>query len=150
MIQRIQTVWLFVVAVLFLLFTFNPGAWTEGFQYETELSIATKTVNIVVVLLSLITIFSYKNRKLQIKLCGSIIALTILSIILTASVFLLSPGEGVPPTADLAEQGIEAVAHLRWDFVSMFYPVVSLIFTVLAIVAINKDEKLVKSLDRLR
>lgn len=84
--------------------------------------------------LALITIFMFKNRKLQFVLnrLNIILNFTLLGVLVYLSLNL--SGE----TA-VSEKGI-----------GMFLPIVSIVFLVLANKAIKKDEDLVKSVDRLR
>jgi hypothetical protein len=95
---------------------------------QNNLDLLLKSENGLIVVLSIIVIFLYKNRSLQIKLCCGILVLLIFSYI---TLFL--PGT--------------KAAIGKWPAV---FPFVAGIFDILAICAIRKDEKLVRSLDRLR
>ena len=78
MLQRIQTIWLFLAAIcafLGLKFSFYSGTITEN-AVPNIFKVITGTANITLIILStavavlaLITIFLYKNRSLQLKLC---------------------------------------------------------------------------------
>ncbi len=84
--------------------------------------------------LSLITIFLFKNRKLQFVLCRVNIILNLILLGLFVYHSLSLSGE-----VATSEKGI-----------GMFLPIFSIVFLVLANKAIKKDEDLVKSVDRLR
>jgi hypothetical protein len=93
------------------------------------------SVSAVILLLALITIFSFKNRLKQIRL--SVINLFFTLIYYLLLIFYIW-------TACIR---LNADWHLH--LVSLF-PLLCSILTYLAIGAIGKDEKLVKSLNRLR
>jgi succinate-acetate transporter protein len=84
--------------------------------------------------LALITIFLFKNRKLQFVLGRLNI---ILNFILLG--FFVYWSQALPGEMQISEKGI-----------GMLTPVLSIVFLVLANKAIKKDEALVKSADRLR
>lgn len=129
MIQRIQTVFL-ALALLSsaaLIFT-SSDVDLFGSFYIVSAAAA------VSALLSAIAIFSYKNRPRQIMFNNLNIFINALLIgLLVYWMLNLSGGISVP------EKGIEFV-----------FPLVSLLMLVLANVYIKKDERLVKSVDRLR
>ena len=129
MIQRIQSVWLFLIAALAAFLVFLPMADQQselinGLSYN----ILFKAESILVAILSLVTLFLYKYRSLQIKFCFGILFLLIVSFI------------------TLFDWNIRIM-----DAIIPFLVVpVSMALSVLAIRAIKKDEKLIRSLDRLR
>jgi hypothetical protein len=132
MIQRIQTVWLFLIALLnagMLLLPIVRGEAVEfsrGFL-DAEAGIA--------VLLAVTTIFLYKRRPLQVKCCYGLL---LLQVAWYASLYLAVP----------AMEG-DAIFATAWNFPVLF-PLISLVSSGFAIRAIQKDEKLVRSLDRIR
>ncbi|MDR0543704.1 MAG: DUF4293 domain-containing protein [Dysgonamonadaceae bacterium] len=134
MIQRIQTVWILSIALLNVGLFFLPAVSSETapcfpYQWIPDAEIG------LTVLLAIAAIFLYKRRQLQIKWCYAIL---ILQMALFASFFLIVPkATGATLTAT------------DWNFPILF-PFISLVLDVLAIRAIKKDEKLVRSLDRLR
>jgi hypothetical protein len=134
MIQRIQTVWLFVVALLSAGLAFLPMV-----RSEVEASFSSAWVLDgeagLVALLAVATIFLYKRRPLQIRCCYGLL---LLLLAWYASFFLL-----IPETAGTA------ILSTAWNF-PIFFPLISLVSDVLAIRAIQKDERLVRSLDRIR
>jgi len=121
MIQRIQTVYLFFVFCLMAIIIFFPfsSSWTVSLDAG------------IVAVLSLIAIFTYKKRKLQIKICFAMLYLLILAYLLHIyfNYYSLSISE-IPFT--------------------LIFPTIAGIFIYLAILGIKKDERLVRSLDRLR
>ncbi len=84
--------------------------------------------------LSLVSLFMFKNRKLQFVLGRINIILNFFLLGVFVYWSLSVPGE-----MDISEKGI-----------GMLLPIVSIVFLVLANRAIKKDEDLVKSVDRLR
>ena len=136
MLQRIQTVYLLIVAIvsLGLIFVFALWQTEEGSAVYALDQLTVFIMFIASGLLSLISIFMFKNRKLQFVLGRINIVLNffILGVFVYWSLSL--PGE-----MNISEKGI-----------GMFLPIISIVFLVLANKAIKKDEDLVKSVDRLR
>lgn len=136
MLQRIQTVYLFIAALLSGGLIFLVSLW----KTETGESVFVEDVLLALALfvssaiLSLITIFLFKNRKLQFVLGRVNIVLNFFLLGVFVYWSLSVPGE-----MNISEKGI-----------GMFVPVLSIVFLVLANKAIKKDEDLVKSVDRLR
>ena len=129
MLQRIQTVWIFlaVLGSVFLNIT------AQDFDiYGGSLTINVLTV--ILVLVGMFSIFSYRNRKRQILLNGFGIIINALLVGLLAY-WILSLSGGI----DFPEKGIEPI-----------FSFISLICLFLANLFIRKDERLVKSVDRLR
>ncbi|MDH3651703.1 MAG: DUF4293 domain-containing protein, partial [Saprospiraceae bacterium] len=89
------------------------------------------------VLLSFVSIFLFKNRPLQIKLSR-------INLVLTALLFILSIFLFYQAYDSLA-QGAEV--SIEYGYVN---PFLTILFLVLAIRYIARDEKLVRSSDRLR
>jgi len=85
--------------------------------------------------LSILSIFMFKNRKLQFVLGRLNIILNFILLGLFVYRSLSISGE----TSDVSEKGI-----------GILLPIFSIVFLVLANKAIKKDEDLVKSVDRLR
>ncbi len=129
MLQRIQTVWIFL-AILGAFFLFVTGQDFSLFGPTPFISIAC----VALVLLGFISILSYKDRKRQIKLNNISIFINALLLGLLAY-WLLTLSGGI----DFPEKGIEPV-----------FPFLSIICLLIANVYIRKDERLVKSVDRLR
>lgn len=129
MLQRIQTVWIFM-AILGAIFLFITGQDFSVFGPTPFISVAT----VVLVLIGFIAILSYQNRKRQILLNNISIAINALLLGLLAY-WLLTLSGGI----NFPEKGIEPL-----------FPLISIICLLLANVSIRRDERLVKSVDRLR
>ncbi len=129
MLQRIQTIWIFlsVLGALFLNLTAQDFNILGG-----NLLINISTV--LLILAGLLSVFSYKNRKRQILLNN--ISLIINALLVGLLIYWLL---NLPGGFDFPEKGIEPI-----------FPFISLICLLLANVFIKKDERLVKSVDRLR
>jgi uncharacterized membrane protein YagU involved in acid resistance len=139
MLQRIQTLWLFlasVCALLTLKFSFfsgiragaNPGKPIEALLATSTIPIVVLTVGLAIGML--IVIFLYKNRKLQWRLVLVGILISILIIFLYY----------------LETQNFQEGHYSLSAIFSIAIPV--LLF--MAARGIRRDQKLVKSLDRLR
>ena len=143
MIQRIQTLYLIVAALISGGLINVVYLWKENdtlvyiLDLFESISLMLKSIPalfLVSTVLSLIAIFLFKNRKLQFVI-NRLNILTNLYLLGVFLYYLLSlPGE----TA-ISEKGI-----------GVFIPIVVVVLLVLANKAIHKDENLVKSVDRLR
>lgn len=129
MIQRIQSVFLLVVVLCGI-------AWIIFIQFiETSLSdwdnliLGSSILNSISILLTLFNIFSYKNRKLQIKISSFLIILNILICLIS---FLL------------------ANYFIIDKLYPLCFPLIATVFSFLARKYIKKDEELVRSSDRIR
>jgi hypothetical protein len=139
MIQRVQSLWLILAAIFaFLSFKlpfYSGSKVADGItQPDVRLDAASQIFILIlagaVILLSFIALFLYKNRKRQLTLT---IINTILSIALVAVYFL---------QIQKFQTGILSL--------SCIFTLVIPVFLFLAARGIWRDEKLVKSLDRLR
>ncbi|WP_136464833.1 DUF4293 domain-containing protein [Flagellimonas onchidii] len=136
MIQRIQTFFLAIVALMAGGLPFVLSLWIDGNGAEVfaknELWISIAFYSSAI--LALISIFMYKNRQNQfvVNRLNMILNLFLLGFFVYRSLSL--SGENT-----ISEKGI-----------GMLIPVFSIVFLVLANRAIKKDEDLVKSVDRLR
>lgn len=155
MIQRIQSLYLLLTTILSVLFlngtflTFfkesggSISITLKGFMSQIQGkgeevilgSLPIYLVIIIILLISLITIFSFRNRKVQLWLAGILIILTSVLIIVsvTYSLFIVRKYDA------------ELVTGAK-----MFIPALVLIFSILAYRSIKKDADLIKSYDRLR
>lgn len=157
MLQRIQTIWLFLAGLVLLgLFLFPYVSYIDlvGLGKRILISGEYGAVNnevvknegyilqviatIVLALIPLFIIFQYKNRKLQLKLVYAEIVL----ICLFAIWLIVSASN----TLSLINQSINA----QNIGVGFFLLPVSIFFLAMAIGGIRKDDKLIKSADRLR
>ncbi|MDR2285265.1 MAG: DUF4293 domain-containing protein [Sphingobacterium sp.] len=157
MIQRIQSIWLLLAAVVILgLFVFPYLNYTdlvglgkkllvtgsyaavnnESVKQESYLlqSIATAVLGFI----PIVTIFLYKNRKRQLTLIFVEIALICL--------FGIWLFVSATDTLSLISQSFGA----QNIGVGFFLLPIAIIFLAMAIGGIRKDEKLIKSADRLR
>lgn len=152
MIQRIQTLYLAVVTILMTLTLILPIAefYVEGVDFtlyaftlsSSYESYSTAWMGILLVLaivLPLVTIFLFKRRTLQIRLCAVEAVLLLGVIVFIALYYWLA-------NRMFAGFNIEH-KQLGW---AAIMPVLALILDVLAARAIFKDEVLVRSLDRIR
>jgi len=136
MIQRIQTVYLLLAAGVSagLIFIFHLWITSEGVKIFATDDMLYLGFFLGSALLSLITIFNFKNRKLQFVLGRLNIILNFILLGIFVYLLLTPPGE-----SNISEKGV-----------GIFVPILSIVLLVLANKAIKKDEDLVKSVDRLR
>lgn len=151
MIQRIQSVYLLIAAILMAVVVYTPLAVLiapDGFylfksmgifENGTMLTYPSWTIAacaIVTALISFVSIFLFKKRKVQIKLCYISIAFIVL--FYAAFAFYLCTGQtGLEAEFSKVEYGLAL-------------PAISLILIVLALSKIKADERLVQSLNRIR
>ncbi|MEP6711142.1 MAG: DUF4293 domain-containing protein [Ferruginibacter sp.] len=140
MLQRIQTIWLLLAAACVfagLKFPFYSGINVSGEQQYvlrgTE-NILFMLLTVCTGLLAVIAIGMYKNRPMQLKLCIAAVVLQLVLIYMyyhyTKTIFLTSTYN----------------TYALW---AVFQPAV-LIFLVLAIAGIRRDNKIIKESNRLR
>jgi hypothetical protein len=156
MIQRKQTIYLFFAGLITLVLLFLPlGTYNiEKIPCLEYNAFAIKNISenfvilhpvgnaillIITSILSFITIFMYKNRKLQMKL----ISLNLLVLLATMCVILFVYPKIYENNINLANTTLEYNYFIIISFVSA-------IGLFLAKKAIMKDEALIKSADRLR
>lgn len=153
MIQRIQSLFLLGVLLLMFLFLLLPlGAFSSDnadvyllfhhglIKYFTAGKVAVyynyalSILSILTIFLTIITIFSFRNRLFQIKLCGIIF-------------FLLVVIAG----SELWQffQTAKSFTHYTLK-IAFFFPWISMLLVLLARRFIRKDEELVRSADRIR
>lgn len=136
MLQRIQTIYLLLAAITAagLIFVFSLWTNSAGEEVYAQEQLIAFGMFLGSAAISLVSIFMFKNRKLQFVLgrLNIILNLFLLGVFVYWSLTL--PGE-----MDISEKGI-----------GMFLPIISIVFIVLANKAIKKDEDLVKSADRFR
>ncbi len=128
MLQRIQTVYMFLGLMVLLFYTYL--AYFKLFPFLPVFSVAGG----ILILLILLNIFLYKNRKLQIKLNNLIIFVLIVLLGLSGYEKGLLSGE-----KSFSKKDVE-----------LLLPAVSIVFLLIANKYIKRDEKLVKSVDRIR
>ncbi|TDQ07550.1 DUF4293 domain-containing protein [Pedobacter metabolipauper] len=152
MIQRVQSIWLFLASVAIFLLLIIPivskqeagvETWIQGSGlYKESNGIKEKidssnplVINIIAVgILCFVAIFTFKNRTLQKRM---IWVCMVLIISLSFWIYLFC---GVLPGGiTMASYGVGA-----------FLPILSFFFCILGLRGIRKDEQLLKSADRLR
>lgn len=152
MIQRIQSVYLLLVALLMGATVFTPLA--TFISTSVDGSIASNSIGIytdqgylshtwgvltfaaLTTLLAFVNIFLYKKRKTQIKLCYFIFVF----------VLVFYGTLAVYTNVVINAQNLE-FSNIGIGFI---LPIIALIFNFLALRKIKSDEKLVRSLDRIR
>ena len=146
MIQRIQSIYLFLAAAaafgLFVLpFASTSNSISASALFADGLYNLQDNIGLLVLFaaagaLSLIAIFLFKNRKSQSLIGRFSIVANIIGLVLAIILFMqdrTTLGNATPE-----------------DGLGLYLPIVFLIFGLLAQRAIGKDEKLVRSMDRLR
>lgn len=155
MIQRIQTVWLFfATACIFSLFLFPylqvlntdgsaslikvTGVYQSiaGQQVQTEAFLALTIAAVILGLIPFAIIFMFKDRKKQVMLSYAAILLVI-----GFSFWMIQAAKGVLGNVELQAENYG---------VGSLIPSISIIFLILAIRGMKKDDRLIKSADRLR
>ena len=140
MLQRIQTIWLLAASaaafITLKLSFFSGNKYVDNIKTFEELNgmshVILMILTVALAVASLIIIFLYKDRKLQLKLTIAAFALSLLNLF----VYYLQIKKFIP-----AEGKISITA-----IVAIIIPALLL----LAARAIWKDEQLIKSVDRLR
>ena len=136
MLQRIQTLYLLLASVVSgVLCLYLPyGLNQDGVELYALSKVFLFALFVGSAGLSLLTVFLFKNRKLQFVLGRVNIILNFILLGVFVYWSLTVSGE-----SEISEKGI-----------GMFIPVISIVLLVMANKAIKKDENLVKSVDRLR
>lgn len=109
----------------------KDGAFESSLGHVTAI-----TINFIGLLLAFATIFLYRNRALQIKLCYTIILLW-----LTLSLMIL-----FCPFVQKTEQ----IQNIQVNYFATLIGLVAMLATYFAIKFIKKDIELIKSADRIR
>ncbi|HSW67772.1 MAG TPA: DUF4293 domain-containing protein [Bacteroidales bacterium] len=150
MIQRIQTVFLFIAVVAIGVMFFMPLADFFGDDFYFRLyinkvsddtvvevnTIPLIAISAVMFVLPLVAIFMYKKLWLQMRLVRFAILLNL------AMIIMLYFGY----TDVIAKQASVSVSYQA----GVYFPLVSLVFLVLAMRFIVKDDKLLRNAGRLR
>lgn len=139
MIQRSQSIWLLLASVcaflsigfpFFYINSIVPGVATEEFTAKSNILLVVLTSLLGVLLL--VTIFLYKNRKLQLRLTWLAFVISALNIYLYFQYGYIN--EVIRPGIALS---------------SVFVFLIP-VFCVMAVGGIRRDIKLIRSLDRIR
>ena len=147
-IQRIQSIYLLIAVILMAVFAFFPaltfemggrefvyGALETGKVGVTHIDPLMLMLVVLISLLAIIDIFLYKNLQRQMTVCfvDIIIGLAML-IAIGIQAFYLNGKEGLT---------------LTWQWYLAF-PILSIIFLMMAHKAMSRDKKLLRDSDRLR
>ena len=131
MIQRIQSIYLFVAAISMILISFKVPVYNLNetlFMAHDDTKMFVLTI--VGAIFSLLALFMFKNRKFQMKL----IRLTVLiQMIIGIRIFMLF-------------NKFEVVLNNSFLFLTAF----TLIALIMAYRGVKKDDDLVRSVDRIR
>ncbi len=155
MIQRVQSVYLLAASlVLFALFIFPvvnnlilnghadsvmvTGIYEviNGMRTKTSSLILLSMATVVAALLPLAGVFLYKNRKKQVGYCYIVVVLLI-----GYSFYLAETVKDIAGTNSIRPENYS---------IGIILPSLSIVLIYFAIRSINKDERLVRSADRLR
>jgi hypothetical protein len=141
MIQRIQSLYLLLIIIgciclfFFPIGTYNTFDLTLLSANQQGMTIPLILIVLAIIVLSGVIIFLYKNRTKQLKLSRILILINILLIV----VIFFSADRIEKQTGITTKYGVSAVI-----------PLINILLSFLASRGIRKDEKLVKSSDRLR
>lgn len=154
--QRIQTLYLIVaIAICIFLFSLTLAEVNiDGLMNVFDIygligreagqrlfsTYAIAGLNMLSIILSLIVVFLFKRRQLQIKLCQ----LNLLVLLAMVAVFFFMVDLAA---SEIREMGEEVNVEYGGGSIVILVPIV---FVYLALRAIKKDEALVRSADRLR
>ena len=162
MIQRRQTIFMLLAAIASVLLFFMPLISFDangdvmrftifGIKNPIDTISLSKTytwplvvLTVLMTIAPLVTIFLYKKRELQVRLCRFNMLLNIIFIGLVF-VYYESDILGVIKAVENDSYTLD-VAY----FIGMAFPLVNLVLEILAIRGIKKDIDLLKSVDRLR
>jgi heme/copper-type cytochrome/quinol oxidase subunit 3 len=153
MIQRIQSIYILIVAALFGSLFFIPISKLvieneivtlnlqqlsiqSATQSETiQTLFPTLTLAILIIILAFVTLFLYKNRGLQMRLISY-------NTILISAIFILFAYYIYKITIDYSSNFSFSIGFI--------IPIIAIIFNILAYRRIKRDDELVKSIDRIR
>jgi hypothetical protein len=141
MIQRIQSVYLLIAAILLLCFGFFPLAEVQDMAGVVLASAGgmsamnTFIPALAAALIAVLAIFMYRNRKAQMRLC---LMLLLLSVVLSAGT-----------AYGIFSQASALSAQVAWK-PGIALPLISGVLFYLAWRGIRNDDRLVRSADRLR
>lgn len=139
MIQRIQTIYLLLSAVSLLVLLFLPVGYQEaesGIVANVGMSsnLATFILSILSAVVALLAIFLFNNRKLQLRITSIQILLSVLTLG-SLALFQYVSGKDLITTP---------------NYIPYVLAVFGAVFGILAYRGVDADDKLVRSMDRLR
>ncbi len=146
-IQRLQTLYLLVAAILMAAFAFCPsvligsdgqqyvlGVLNSGIAPHTHPDTLLSAITALSILLTVVTIFKFRNLNLQLRLCSINAALSITLLIVIAIITMVLGNNGNQPTPTIYN----------------LLPVLAFVFYVLAYRGVKHDKKLLSNSERLR
>lgn len=145
MIQRIQSIYLLLAALVFGSLFIIPFALSDqpatpflsDKDYDVNDHAALLGLTLTGIILSFVTILLFRKRKVQLRM-GYLIMVIAILIPVIAFILFTQASQALPDFVDMRDQ------------FGLFIPALAILFTALANRSIKKDEKLVKSMDRLR
>ena len=163
MIQRIQTLYLFLIFAIALLLMLSNPIYAEfrmkhGFnpesvlmQYWSQFSVSTdsqipvysyKLLNMILLALvglgSLLNIFLFGNRKIQLKSVGILVLCSFLFFAILLVDYFITKNQ-------FENNSISTTLGYQ-----IVWPLLMFVFSILAYMGIRHDERLVQSMDRIR
>ena len=158
MIQRIQTLYLLLASVFYFCYWFFGLNWYEsGFKILQDnfsndfvinspilelILITTSYIPLVILIICVISIFSYKSRIKQILICKISLYLSLFMSFYTLFYFYFTL-EGL--VAIMPSKSLEVLMYA-----AILNPFVCSYLIYLALKSIRKDNELIESLDRIR
>ncbi len=146
-LQRLQSLYLLIAAILLGIFTFTTsttistpeneiivGAFASGDTQSTAPNFVLCLLNALTVILAIITIFKYKNLKLQLKLCSICILLTIVTAISIAILSFQAMTDG-------------SQIHVTLNNI---YPALAIVFFYMARRGVAHDKKVIHDSESFR
>lgn len=145
MLQRKQSLWLLIAALLnagvFYFDLYRYHVIENGVDTVKMLRVSdhypSLLIGLVITLLPLVTIFMYNKRRQQ-------MAMTFVSIVAIGSFITMA----LSRVTGISKMIPAPTNESYW--IGAVLPVVAMVFLFLAMLGIRRDEKLVKSVDRLR
>lgn len=143
-LQRIQTLYLLIAAILMAVFTFMPvfqltndsGVYAVGALATcgvNQTSFVLLNLDILIVALALVTIFKYKNLKSQMTFTKVLLMLVITLLVCIGVMMVM-------------QHGI-SIAVVQW---TIALPFVSMVLVMLAHGGMKHDKKLLSDSERIR
>jgi hypothetical protein len=143
MIQRIQSLWLLLSALIIVLLSRLPiyvGKLGDGTDKElmTAERLHMMIIALLLIILPLIAIFLFKNRSAQKQLIWLHILLNLLLLLF----FYMAKG-------DFVQGQVPEFVSSRYS-IAVIIPVLSVILDIMAFRGVRADEKLIKAADKFR
>lgn len=131
MIQRIQTIYLFLASIFAIIFIFSPYAFSGVYTLNTSDNVGVSVLSGLIAAVSLISIFLFRNRPLQMNICKLNIVLVLGLVALAIYSAYLTEGNDTPAYGAV-------------------FPALALLGLFLAFRGVKADHNLVRSVNRLR